>query len=205
MYRERKWNYEEREKKKRDKHDNWYRRGGCQSVLFIPATPDSTLKKRCEAEIRNSAFNIRVVEKAGRSLKDRLQRSDPFRSKKCNREDCPVCYMSGKGRCDQIGITYEIICRQCGDKYIGQTSKNAYVRGREHLSSLENHRGPLWQHCLEKHGSVKQTFQVNKTGSYGNDCMMRQIAESVRIENEKPAMNSKDEWNFVYIPRATAI
>ena len=205
MYRLRSWNYAKREEKKQEKRANWYRRGGYQSVLFVPATPGSVLKKKCETEIRNSMFKLRVVEKTGRSLKDILQRSDPFRNKECQREDCPVCYNSGKGRCDQSWVTYEICCKSCGDKYIGQTSKNMYARGREHVNSLANRRGPLWQHCLEKHGSTMQEFQINKRGAYGSDSMMRQIAEAVMIENEKPSMNRKEEWNYVHLPRTQVI
>ena len=205
MYRLRSWNYVEREKKKREKRANWYRKGGYQSVLFIPATPGSVLKKKCEAEIRNSMFKIRVVEKAGRSLKDMVQKSDPFRGKQCQRTDCPACYGSGKGRCDQSGITYEVCCKGCGEKYIGQTARTMYTRGREHVSSLAGRRGPLWQHCVDKHESAVQEFEFNKRGSYGFDSMMRQISEAVMIENEKPSMNHKEEWNYVHLPRVDVV
>ena len=204
MYRECGWRYEERESAKIEKRSNWYRRGGYHSVVFVPSTPGSSLKKRFDEEIKKSEFKIRVVEKAGRSLKDSFQKSNPFRESNCKRTACPVCTTSGKGRCDQINVTYEVICKQCGEKYIGQTARNAYERGKEHFNNYEYSKGPLWKHCVEKHEATRQQFQMNVMGTFGNDCMLRKITESVRIERENPTMNSKEEWNFVNIPRARA-
>ena len=47
-------------------------------------------------------------------------------------------------------------------------------------------------------------FEINLTGSYSNDAMLRQISEGVRIDQvpEGPLMNSKNEWNFFRVPRA---
>ena len=65
-------------------------------------------------------------------------------------------------------------------------------------------RSALWKHCNEKHNSEMQTFEMNVTGSYSNDTMLRQISEGVRIEQvpEGLLMNSKNEWNYFCIPRA---
>ena len=41
MYRERTWNRKERKKQKEERKKNWYSTGDVESVLFIPATPDS--------------------------------------------------------------------------------------------------------------------------------------------------------------------
>ena len=133
MYRQRGWKYEERERSKYNKRRNWYRNGGYQSVVFIPSTPHSMLKKKFDVEIKKSRFSIRVVEKAGRSLKDTLQKSNPFKERTCKRPGCPVCFTSGKGRCEQSGVTYEIVCQSCGGKYIGQTARSLYERGGEHV------------------------------------------------------------------------
>ena len=44
-------------------------------------------------------------------------------------------------------------------------------------------------------------FEINLTGSYSNDAMLRQISEGVRIDQvpEGPLMNSK---NYFCVPRA---
>ena len=42
---------------------------------------------------------------------------------------------------------------------------------------------------------------MNVTGVYGNDAMMRQISESIRIRKDGE-MNNKKEWNCFNLPRA---
>ena len=71
MYRERGWQWEQREVDKRDSKSTWFRKGGYQSVMFIPSTPGSQLMKRFQKEISQSRFGIQVVELSGRSLKNR--------------------------------------------------------------------------------------------------------------------------------------
>ena len=39
------------------------------------------------------------------------------------------------------------------------------------------------------------------TGQYRGDPMKRQIAESVRIEEEDDLLNRRDEWRHVNLPR----
>ena len=39
----------------------------------------------------------------------------------------------------------------------------------------------LWRHCIEKHDGKQQEIKMSVTGVYGNDVMLRQIAESVQI------------------------
>ena len=54
-----------------------------------------------------------MVEKAGVAIKKLLQRSDPFKSRKCERGHCPVCKEDGKGPCDRQSVTYDIKCAEC--------------------------------------------------------------------------------------------
>ena len=65
-------------------------------------------------------------------------------------------------------------------------------------------RSALWKHCKEKHNNEMQKFEMNVTGSYSNDAMLRQISEGVRIDQlpEASLMNSKNEWNYFGVPRA---
>ena len=58
---------------------------------------------------------------------------------------------------------------------------------------------------MEEHAGELQTFQMSITGTYRNDAMLRQITESVQIENT-PAdtlMNDRAEWNMTRVPRVT--
>ena len=64
MYRPYDWNREERDKAKKNKVNDWYGRGGYQSVIFIPSTPGSVLQQRYQSEVDRQGLRIRAVEKA---------------------------------------------------------------------------------------------------------------------------------------------
>ena len=44
----------------------------------------------------------------------------------------------GKGPCSTHGITYEIECQECKDKYVDETARNAYTRGTEYAEGIES-------------------------------------------------------------------
>ena len=111
--------------------------------------------------------------------------------------------------CDKNGVNYVITCLGCensGQKgeYIGETSKNAYTRGKQHQDEYrkQSSESVLWRHCQERHNNERQEFTMRVTGQYRNDAMLRQIAESVRINNSHPdsRINNKTEWNLVRFP-----
>ena len=105
-----------------------------------------------------------------------------------------MCSTGGKGSCRAIGITYEILCVPCRGmpspgryKYIGETARNAYTRGREHLTMLKNRNktSVLWEHCKDVHGGNIVEFKMSVIKRYKNDAMMPQIMEAVIIESSK--------------------
>ena len=205
------WNRESRRKEKVEKRNNWYRNGGFDSVLFVTMTPNGELKRRYEKEIRKSGLRIKVIERAGRTLKSQLQTSNPFREKICGRVDCFVCTTSNIGNCDTEGITYKIQCEagNCtNDIYKGESSNSGYTRGGQHLRDLHAksvQNSPLWRHCVEKHNGQIQRFAMSITGTYRNDSMLRQISEAVQIDNVDPVhlMNTRAEWRMTRVPRAS--
>ena len=162
------------------------------------------LQRRYQSEINRQGIKIRVVEKAGRSIKSMLQRSDPFKERRCGRESCFVCTTEGKGSCDKNGINYAVTCTSCENVYHGETSKNAFTRGKQHLDEYRNKasKSVLWRHCRERHENQLQEFKMRVTGQYRNDAMLRQIAEAVRINNHdiESRINNKTEWNLVLFP-----
>ena len=212
LYRPTTWRTLEREKERREKKNNWYKKGGYESVMFVPATPGSILKKRYEIEVAKSGLKIRIVEKAGTSLKQQLQRSDPFKPLRCDRENCFVCTSGGKGSCKTMGVNYQISCEECEEMdsterdYKGETSRTSYVRGGEHLDDFDKRRekSVLWKHCRNKHnGQVEgRRFRMDVLGVYKEDAMLRQVAEAVRIQQSPTGtlMNDKTEWNYVRLP-----
>ena len=56
---------------------------------------------------------------------------------------------------------------------------------------------------MEKHNGVRPNFQMNVTGVYGKDTMLRQISETIRIRHANPEklLNNKSEWNIQIIPQ----
>ena len=187
------------------KKKNWCKKDGCSSVIFVPATPKSELKKKLEEDVKASGLSIKIIEKAGTSLKKTLQRSDPFKKEvACSKDDCIVCRTDGKGHCQAVNVVYKIECNECGQEYIGETSRNTYSRGKEHLRDLDskNERSVMWKHAKEEHQGRIPDFTCSVVERFLKDSLLRQVSESVRINREKPGMNSKSEWNFINIPRA---
>ena len=88
------------------------------TVVKVPFTPGSKLLKRFQQVTRKHGFPIRFVETSGYSLQNMLERSNPFRKKKCGRPDCFPCVSGGGGRCDKIGEAYSISCsaEECVEK-----------------------------------------------------------------------------------------
>ena len=164
---------------KQKKRANWYKTGGYESVIFVPTTPESELKRKYSKEISRNGFKIRVVELAGTSLKRLLQKSNPFKKKFCERSDCLMCRSNGKGPCDVDSVTYDLTCTECVPEnskmntYTGETSRNTYTRGKEHLASLDNsdEGSVMWKHSKEKHGSHIPNFYMSVTGQFKNDAM----------------------------------
>ena len=141
LFRRKQWKQEERIKEKRKRKENWYKSKGDKndgneymSVLFVQPTENSALKKMYEEIIGQSECNVKVVERAGVSVKKKLQKSYPFRKEKCE-DKCFVCLSEGKGNCKRCNITYEIQCTKegCRYLYIGETGRNVLARGNEHL------------------------------------------------------------------------
>ena len=104
---------------------------------------------------------------------------------------------------------YQISCQECGGRskkseYTGETSRTAYLRGREHLEGLaeEKEDNPLWKHCLSDHGGEKVGFRMKVLRGHRSP-LTRQIHEAVQIQYSTAdvVMNSKGEWNGARIPR----
>ena len=78
-----------------------------------------------------------MVERAGSSIKRQLQSSYPFKENKFE-DKCFVCVSNGKGNCRRRNVNYGIVCSRHGYNYvyIGETVRNAFCRGREHLKGM---------------------------------------------------------------------
>ena len=134
---------------RRRSQSNWFNEGGSHektfdSVLFVPATPSSRLAlllKAHEAENNQGrTTRIKIVEKAGRSVKNALALNDPWEVRRCEDENCFPCSSSTdpiKISCRVPGVVYTIICLKCeqeGKKavYFGESGKNAFEQCKKH-------------------------------------------------------------------------
>ena len=94
-------------------------------------------------------------------------------------------------------------------KYIGETSRSAYERLKEHYKDFENIsvKSHMLKHYFEKHKDIEMKdmrFDVKVLRSY-HSAFERQIGESVYINHNLKKgtvmMNSKNEYNRCIIPR----
>jgi len=206
LYRNKNWKKDERRIEKELKGTNWYTKGNYESVLFIPATPDSELKNLMQAEINKSKRKIRVVEKSGIKIIKTLQKNNPFKMETCGHSNCLVCSKGGKGNCRSTGVTYKITCKEgCPFVYTGQTGTNAFTRGIKHEEDyrLKRNCSTLWKHCERKHNSSRIDFKMDIVDVSRNDPTKRQILEAIRIRKVDPSirLNDRNEWNIIGLPR----
>ena len=136
LHRPKEWRKDEREQEKVSKKNDWYKQGGKEAVIFVPATPNSQLQRKYQKEIKRQGFKIKVVEKAGIAIKRLLQRSDPCKPRQCEREDCLVCRTDGKGPCDRQSVTYEIKYTECNNIYWEKHQEARIPEGRNTRSHL---------------------------------------------------------------------
>ena len=141
--------------------------------------------------LNETDLQIKVVEKAGTSLKRLLCKSNPFRPNKCIDSECYVCKNSDKLNCKSRECVYKLTCA-CNDAYIGETSRSIAERVGEHFSGL---KGKSKNNVLTRH------MQETVLGTCQEDAMGRQILEATHIQLIKPAMNSKEEWGNMNVPR----
>ena len=207
IHRERTHNRTKRKKDKEEKKKNWFNTDKYESVLFVPATPNSELQQKMQESLKKTNVKIKVIERSGTKLVRMLQKNDPFKKKGCaNSNSCLVCSGEKPAGCRDTGVTYKINCSgDCQFEYTGQTSQNAFTRGKKHIDDYNNKRenSALWKHCANVHGGEARNFKMTVLDRCRNDPTMRQILEAVRMQKIPidRQMNSKSEWNTTKIPR----
>ncbi len=90
--------------------------------------------------------------------------------------------------------------------YKGETGRNAFDRGKEHLAFLDKKcekESVLWLHALHHHqGREDVPYAMRVTGAY-RDSLDRQVTEQVHITNFRGPvwMNRKSEMGGVRVDR----
>ena len=211
--RHRSWEEDQRQKKKELQKKNWFRTGGYDVPLFVPHTPRGALAKAMrEKEAQNNQgrkIRFKIVEKGGVSLERKLRRSNPWAGGKCGRPRCFQCRGEKGGNCWKESVTYTLWCDECGEEvaaYKGESGRNGFTRGLEHLDYLEacdEDKSVLWLHSVHHHQSRQDVnYNMRVTGAF-KDPLDRQIMERIQIQNFKGPvlMNRRSEMGGVRVER----
>ena len=168
LHRPKGYRMEERVREKMIKKRSWYK--PFDTVIFCPPTPGGQLAKRLKEVTQEVSerhdIKVKVVERAGRSLKSQLTTGGSEVRCRSN-DECIVHRNGGSGDCGTEGVVYKGICITCKERgiaskpgdngeviridgeqrrsvesvYYGETSKSCFVRGRQHIESIENEAG----------------------------------------------------------------
>ena len=118
-----------------------------------------------------------------------------------------VCGSDGRGNCRATNITYKIECSKCGYVYIGESGRNGYSRGREHLADLakKSENSVLYRHIKEEHSGVnsdRPKFKMTILSTH-KTALDRQVSEAVLIGRTPELMNKKTEWGHTKVVSCT--
>ena len=86
-------------------------------------------------------------------------------------------------------------------RYLYRRNLKECIYKRQRTHEVTSQKGASDQSCRT------QKFEMNVTGSYSNDAVLRQISVGVRIDKvpEGSLMNSKSEWNCFRVLRAILV
>ena len=184
----------------------WYlKKGDYESVMFVEATPESVYMRRIQQVVKKLKLKIKVVERAGTTIKSVLQKSNPFEMMDCGRDRCLLCCQGCGTNCRSRGCVYEYSCEECGRKYRGQTGRSIYERNKEHLEAWERREDdcPLQRHANLYHGGGHFVAELKVLAKCYGKPSRRLITESVYIDEltDDMTMNGKGEWSYVKLAK----
>ena len=171
---------------------------------------------RRKEEENNQGRKIRflIVELGGTKIHHLLWKPNPWAGDKCGLNDCFPCMGDKGGDCRKQGVTYSINCNTCQEErntrnvvaaYQGETGRNAYDRGKEHLACLRkrSEQSVLWLHSLYHHqGRENVHYSMVVNGKF-KEPLDRQLNEKVNICRFKGdiLMNRKSELGGAVVQR----
>ena len=206
IYRPKEWNIVARRSEKERKKNDWSTRGRYIAPIVVPPTSNGELARALREIADNEAENgvhFKRVETGGISVKTKVQQSNPTRTAGCDSPDCLPC-KTGRGEggdCRGCGVTYQLEYQLCPDGqkslYLGETARNLYTRGGEHLDNYRNssEKSFILKHQTRVHQGTDGEYTAKVTGRT-QDCLTRQVREAVLIRRcQVPVLNSKTEWH----------
>ena len=155
-------------------------------------------------------MSVKVIERSGEPIKNKLVRSNPFREDKCRDDLCLLCSNGHNTNCKLREISYQICCSDnlketgaCDGRYEGETSRSSGERINEHLKNyIEDGKKSMFKkHMEEVHNGERKELKIKITGHFPSDPMLRQLTEAIVIKETDPALNKKEEWGNQNAPR----
>ena len=200
-----------------------------KTVLFVEYTEGGELASRLRELCRRLAptlgFGVKIVERAGRKLRNVFPLTTLWEGVQCGREGtCITCYQGAERiiDCTKINLVYENTCLVCNEGaggkeelctvkqdvptvYVGETSRSIQERGLEHhagwkAGKASNH---IYHHQTMEHQGAEPKF-ILRPVRYYRSALSRQVAEAVRIRRrggEGAILNGKGEFNRCHIAR----
>ena len=105
-------------------------------------------------------------------------------------------------------MTYSLICEECGEeicKYFGESGRNGFSRGEEHLANqnAEDENKSILKLHVNHHHNRREVNFIMKVADVHPSCLERQVTEMVNIENlQGPIlMNRRNEMGDVRVDR----
>ena len=217
-----------RHKKKLLEKANWYNKrrrskGAIQkeireqpvpkSILLVEHTKGGELATRLRELMRRLTpiigFSMKIVERAGNSLRSSFLLASLWDDIKCERADCVPCEQGGEKLqpCYMSSVLFENVCKTCNQEadlskeqpelrtvYVGESSRSMYERMKEHWGAWRNKKED--SHMFIHHqneGAEQPTFQVRAVKFY-KSALTWQIGEDI-------ILISKCEFDRCKIPR----
>ena len=207
-------------RKKSDRTDNsvqtksktaWLEKVGHNNLMVIPNTPGSKLLKHIKQKLQNidepEGIKTLFREDGGIAGKQLLCRSDPFPRRNCSDTMCMMCSSGNDtlAKCRVSNVNYEIECKCCNKVYIGTTSRNCRVRGKEHAS---NGTSTINKHAAFCHPTDRGNQYEMRIVRHFNDPLTRQVHEAVKIsravKERRGILNEKKEFNVLRLVQLSA-
>ena len=214
-----------REAKKRSKDEQPVPK----TILFVEHTAGGELAHKLRELTRRLAptigFSIKIVERAGATLRSSFPLANLWEDQKCGREDCVPCEQGAEKiqPCYRSSLVYENICKTCNPGadpgkeqpnlrtdiptvYVGETSRSLYERMREHQGAWRSQKvdSHMHIHHLNEHKGAEKPEFIVRAAKFHRTALSRQLGEAVRIRRRGGAgsiLNSKSEYDRCKIPR----
>ena len=178
-----------------------------KTVIFVEQTPRGELASKLKELMSRIApvlgFGVKVVERAGSTLKSQFPLSTLWKGTKCGRLECITCEQRAELElpdCTKSSAVYENVCRSCikgagSNKvlenvdttvpaiYVGETSRTILERAKEHWQAWRSRKNEshIRKHQELCHEGAGEPDFVMRAVSFYRSALSRQVAEAVRI------------------------